>query len=362
MTDNHSFNKGFATKFGIEEAIIFDHIYFWCLANASKDINKYQLKTENKPRYWTFDTCAKLADKFSYMTPSKIRRVLLSLEELGLIISGNFNKMQYDRTKWYAVTEKGEKEYTECCKSVDKKLYKNEDSNCQKCKMESEEMTNGNEQNEETIPHTYTNTNTDTNSIPLSAQSSSEADSNSKSSSVNQSANSISLAEREELRKKDEEIKELRKIVESLKADKESKPVKKTKTRKTKTDEELQTLFSEFSETDIQTTTNCINNFIAVKQRNDPRFMRSRNQLDNWSYELLLFSKTQNRDLNEVSTVWNWAINDYFWSGTINSVSAFTKKYETLIQKCNSRQNRGYQSRPKYNAIDFDNQNYNEIF
>ena len=33
----------------------------------------------------------------------KIKRALKNLEEKGIIITGNFNKLKMDRTKWYTI-------------------------------------------------------------------------------------------------------------------------------------------------------------------------------------------------------------------------------------------------------------------
>jgi hypothetical protein len=44
---------------------------------------------------------------YPYITESRIRRALANLESRGLIKSGNYNKVKYDRTKWYSLTDKG---------------------------------------------------------------------------------------------------------------------------------------------------------------------------------------------------------------------------------------------------------------
>ena len=42
---------------------------------------------------------------FPYMTERKVRYTWEKMEERGLIVVGNYNKSQYDRTKWYALTD-----------------------------------------------------------------------------------------------------------------------------------------------------------------------------------------------------------------------------------------------------------------
>jgi hypothetical protein len=62
----------------------------------------------------------------------------------GLVITGNYNKVAYDRTLWYALTQKGK-----CILHFDG--------------MENTEMSKGNPQNVKPIPNINTNQNTNIN-------------------------------------------------------------------------------------------------------------------------------------------------------------------------------------------------------
>lgn len=150
MAENHSFNITFASKYGIEEAIIFDNIYHWCLHNKTKDINRNKDKEGNE-RYWTFNSCKNFADIFIYINPAKIRKVLIHLNELNFIIIDSFNKTKYDHTKWYAITEAGEKAFLECTTTITNNLY-DKKSILQNEKSEVNEMENRKESNEKPIP------------------------------------------------------------------------------------------------------------------------------------------------------------------------------------------------------------------
>lgn len=152
MTDNHSFNTLFATKYGIEEAILFDHIYYWCISNKRNGINANRLEGEDFDRYWTYHSYKYFSEVFPYINPSKIRRVVKHLEEEGIILISNFNKAKYDQTSWYTVTEKGEEEYLMCCSRPTTTLFQNEKWNVSNCKMKDVKMTNEDAQNEKPIP------------------------------------------------------------------------------------------------------------------------------------------------------------------------------------------------------------------
>lgn len=156
MAEFHSFNKLFAKKYGIEEAIIFNDLYFWCLHNKQNNQNLFISEKEpeetRKPRYWTYNSCEAFAANYDYINKSKIYRVLKHLEEEGLIISDEFNKLKFDRTKWYAITEKGEDEHNRCCSEMNNQLYQNESPIFRNEKSEFSKMKNEIFQNETTIP------------------------------------------------------------------------------------------------------------------------------------------------------------------------------------------------------------------
>ena len=54
-------------------------------------------------RWWTFNTYKEWQEQFPFWCEKTIKTCILNLEQKGYIISGNFNKMKYDRTKWYAI-------------------------------------------------------------------------------------------------------------------------------------------------------------------------------------------------------------------------------------------------------------------
>ena len=98
---NHSFNVEIATKYGMVEAVLLEHLNFWISKNKSNEINFYD------GNYWTYNSTKAFADLFPYISQKAISKALHHLEEEEIIILGNYNKNVYDRTKWYAITEKG---------------------------------------------------------------------------------------------------------------------------------------------------------------------------------------------------------------------------------------------------------------
>lgn len=97
----HSFRVDIATKYGIAEAILLGYFYHWIKVHEKNETNFYD------GRYWTFDTVRGLVEKMPYFTRSTVHRAIKKLEENKLILTGNFNKLSYDKTTWYTLTDDG---------------------------------------------------------------------------------------------------------------------------------------------------------------------------------------------------------------------------------------------------------------
>lgn len=97
---NHSFNIEIAAEYGLHEAIILENLFFWIRKNMANGTNYLD------GHYWTYNSVKAFTELFPYMTGSMVRRTLERLENKELIITGNYNEIAYDRTKWYALTDK----------------------------------------------------------------------------------------------------------------------------------------------------------------------------------------------------------------------------------------------------------------
>ncbi len=96
----HHFNVATATRFGTDKAILLQNIAFWIKKNVANEVHYYD------GHYWTYNSGRAFARLFPYWNEKKISRMLLSLEEEGIIKSGNYNSNKYDRTKWYTIIDK----------------------------------------------------------------------------------------------------------------------------------------------------------------------------------------------------------------------------------------------------------------
>ena len=97
----HSFNVELATKYGILETILLQHIYFWIEKNKANNKHFY----DNK--WWTYNSKKAFSELFPYATERKIQLALDKLINAGLLECGNYNKTTFDKTKWYSITQNG---------------------------------------------------------------------------------------------------------------------------------------------------------------------------------------------------------------------------------------------------------------
>ena len=97
----YTFDTEVAALVGADAATVFQNILFWCMRNKANGQN------EHDGRFWTYNSARAFAELFPWLSADQIRRALRKLETAGLIVSGNYNKVGYDRTKWYAVGDEG---------------------------------------------------------------------------------------------------------------------------------------------------------------------------------------------------------------------------------------------------------------
>jgi hypothetical protein len=95
----YSFDLQLAIQFGVDEAIILNNICFWIEKNKANEMHFHD------GRYWTYNSIKAFNELFPYWSTRQIERILKSLESQGAILTANYNKNGYDKTKWYAVSD-----------------------------------------------------------------------------------------------------------------------------------------------------------------------------------------------------------------------------------------------------------------
>jgi hypothetical protein len=92
-----------AKELGVDESFMFCNIFFWVLKNQSEsDEDHYHDGT-----WWMYNSVRAFVEQFPFWTTAKVKRILRNLENAGYIKTGRFNHFGPDKTKWYAITQKG---------------------------------------------------------------------------------------------------------------------------------------------------------------------------------------------------------------------------------------------------------------
>lgn len=166
MLEYINFKTVVAMNVGVKGAIILQNLSYWIEKNRANE------KHFHDGEYWTYNSIKAFIDIFPFWSKRIVERELNKLEEDGYILTGNYNKSPYDRTKWYALTEK-----SKCYFKVPSHCMNNESTEWGNGKnqmvkwgkpngeMKTTKRGNENHQTVEPIPCIYhNNTNNNTNS------------------------------------------------------------------------------------------------------------------------------------------------------------------------------------------------------
>lgn len=82
-----------AVKIGLNEAIVLQQIHYWLLkSNNVRDGYK-----------WVYNSYSEWNKQFPFFSRNTMIRAFNSLEKQGLLITANYNKAGFDKTKWYRI-------------------------------------------------------------------------------------------------------------------------------------------------------------------------------------------------------------------------------------------------------------------
>ena len=88
-----------AVKYGADVAIFVHNIVYWVEKNAANRVNFHD------GRYWTYNSARALGELYPLWSRDQIKRLVKRCADLGLILLGNYNEDQRDRSKWYTPSD-----------------------------------------------------------------------------------------------------------------------------------------------------------------------------------------------------------------------------------------------------------------
>lgn len=137
----HVFDTQIAGRVGIESAILYSNIAYWCEHNKANDIHYHD------GYYWTYNSIKAYRELFPYMAEKTIIKALKRLCDNDYILIGSYNSKPYDRTKWYAI------------KSTENMRKPLQILNCPNGQMDLPKRANGNARTGKPIPDNKPNNN-----------------------------------------------------------------------------------------------------------------------------------------------------------------------------------------------------------
>lgn len=140
----------------LNEAIVLNQLNYWL------EINKKAEKNLIDGKYWVYNSYSDWRiNNFPYWSEKTIQRTFTRLENKGVVLSANYNKLAIDKTKWYTIdTEKLQELVDKFNSDEDKMTNRQDDMTDRQDKMTCREG-----QNDRPIPEITTeNINRDYNS------------------------------------------------------------------------------------------------------------------------------------------------------------------------------------------------------
>jgi len=82
-----------AQAIGLNESILVQQIHYWVMRSTNVA----------NGHTWVYKTAEDWQKEFPFWSVKTIRRVIKSCEESGIVVTGVFNRMKIDRTKWFRI-------------------------------------------------------------------------------------------------------------------------------------------------------------------------------------------------------------------------------------------------------------------
>lgn len=103
---NAYYDQSVAIEFHeMDIAVILANIEYWVTANELHEKDWEKPVHLHDGKWWTFGSVEYYSKYFPHLTYKQVKVRLQKLEDAGYIVSGNYNKISLDRTKWYTLSD-----------------------------------------------------------------------------------------------------------------------------------------------------------------------------------------------------------------------------------------------------------------
>ena len=93
------FSPELASVIGLNECIFLTQLQYWISIKGESE----DRSTIHDGRVWVYNTAKQWAEQFPFMSTKTFRRTVAKLKDMGIVLTGRFNKKGYDKTLWYTI-------------------------------------------------------------------------------------------------------------------------------------------------------------------------------------------------------------------------------------------------------------------
>ena len=86
-----------ATLIGLNEAIVLQQVHYWLIGKEQRQQDYID------GHYWVYNTYDQWQAQFPFWSIRTLKRIFTTLENSGFLLSANYNKINFDKTKWYSI-------------------------------------------------------------------------------------------------------------------------------------------------------------------------------------------------------------------------------------------------------------------
>lgn len=98
-TRRTAFSPELAKRIGLNECIFLSQLQYWINMKEKND----DMSTFRDGRMWVYNSYESWMNQFPYWSKNTLIRTIKHLEDMGIVITGNYNKMSLDKTTWYTI-------------------------------------------------------------------------------------------------------------------------------------------------------------------------------------------------------------------------------------------------------------------
>lgn len=85
------------TLIGLNESIVLQQIHYWLIGKEQRQQDYID------GHYWVYNTYEQWQEQFPFWSIRTLKRIFTTLENSGFLLSANYNKINFDKTKWYSI-------------------------------------------------------------------------------------------------------------------------------------------------------------------------------------------------------------------------------------------------------------------